>query len=178
MITARSLANQKLYHARILAGSWRREIAAQSTPATVLSGAFEPACRQHLRLAYGWFLLEILQTGELPDQPPLNTEQLPEIPPGKSTPPEIQELRQLEGDGWIGDMLAAQAGVATPPRRGGNLALAVSAGIGFESLNEQALMNVVATMTTRSGNFQTLQLEDAAVHSAADKITELDRIVC
>lgn len=54
---------------------------------------------------------------------------------------------------------------------------AVAAGIGFESLNEQALMNVVATMTTRSGNFQSLQLEDAAVHSAADKITELDRIV-
>lgn len=54
---------------------------------------------------------------------------------------------------------------------------AMTAGIGFESLNEQALMNVVATMTTRSGNVQSLQLGDAAVQSAADKISELDRIV-
>jgi len=54
---------------------------------------------------------------------------------------------------------------------------AVAAGVGFESLNEQALMNVVATMTTRSGNFQALGLEDAAVRNAAERITELERIL-
>ena len=51
MTTPRSLANQKLYHARILAHSWRREMQAESIPATVLAEAFDRAARDHLRIA-------------------------------------------------------------------------------------------------------------------------------
>ena len=54
----------------------------------------------------------------------------------------------------------------------------VTEGIGFESLNEQALMNVAATMASRSGNCGALGFQTAAVEQAMDKISELDRIIC
>jgi len=58
----------------------------------------------------------------------------------------------------------------------GELATEALAGVGFESLNEQALMNVVATMTTRSANFSALGLGGTALAQATDKITILDSL--
>ena len=106
MTTPRSLANQKLYHARILAESWRREMAEEVVPAGVLAGAFEPACRLHLRRAYGWFLLEIIEVAEMPELPPENCEHLPAIAAGKALPGEVRELQQLERQGWLAELLS------------------------------------------------------------------------
>jgi hypothetical protein len=90
MISARSLANQKLYHARILAGSWRSGLQAQQIPATILAQAFEQAVRDHLRFAYGWFLLAITQPATLPEVPPGSCFDLPDIAEGKAIPGEIR----------------------------------------------------------------------------------------
>lgn len=54
---------------------------------------------------------------------------------------------------------------------------AIREGIGFESLNEQALMNVVSNLTTRSANFDALGVRGLAAEQALDKITVLDQIV-
>jgi hypothetical protein len=136
MTTPRSLANQKLYHARILAQSWRRELDAESIPATVLADAFDLAARTHLRLAYGWFLLAITQPASLPDTPPGNCDALPEVAEGQAVPGEIRELRQLEQRGWVADMLGSESIATTDVRAMGNLALSVSGTSGPDLIDQ------------------------------------------
>ena len=126
MSTPRGLANQKLYHARILANSWRSELARESVPATVLAGAFDPPAREHLRAAYGWFLVEITRPAVVPATPPGSTVGLPEIAGGEAVPGEIRELRQLEQSGWIADMLGEGASDAVPAKAAQSLAIPVS----------------------------------------------------
>ena len=136
MTTPRSLANQKLYHARILAHSWRREMKAESIPATVLAEAFDRAARDHLRMAYGWFLLEITQPASLPDTPPGNCDALPEIAEGQALPGEIRELRQLEQRGWLADMLGSEPITLSDVKASGNLALPVSGSSGPDLIDQ------------------------------------------
>jgi flavin-dependent dehydrogenase len=76
----------------------------------------------------------------------------------------------------LGRRVAAVRALALPSYAGGTPDPRALHGVGFESLNEQALMNVVATMTTRSGNFHALGLGGPAVEAAAARITELERI--
>jgi hypothetical protein len=126
MVSARSLANQKLYYARILAKSWRLELQSQSIPANVLAGAFnDPAC-QHLRAAYGWFLLEIVQPPVMPTVPPVDSSELPVLTPGKALPGEVRELQQLEQSGWIAQMLQCDETAMDRSKSLGNLALSVT----------------------------------------------------
>jgi hypothetical protein len=120
MASARSLANQKLYYARILASSWRQELALQNIPANVLAGAFnDPAC-QHLCGAYGWFLLEIVPPATLPTVPPVDTTGLPALAPGKALPGE------LEQHGWIAQMLQHDDTLNSSSKTTGNLAVSVT----------------------------------------------------
>ncbi len=126
MTSPRSLANQKLYYARILASSWRLQLERETIPATVLAGAFELPARQHLALAYGWFLLEIVQPDSMPDVPPLSCGQLPGIVEGKVLPGEIRELQQLERGGWLVGMLNQASDHRPETRTSGNLAMPVA----------------------------------------------------
>lgn len=126
MASARSLANQQLYYARILANSWRLELASQNIPANVLAGAFNDAACQHLRGAYGWFLLEIVQVPVLPSVPPADSTELPELTPGKALPGEIRELRQLEQSGWIAQMLQHDEALQSASKTTGSLAINVT----------------------------------------------------
>jgi len=107
MNSPRSLANQKLYHARIVADGWRDALKAEQVPALILGQAFEPAARAHLRQSYGWFLLDFIQIKPLPDTPPESCDALPAVAPGKAFPGELRELQRLEKDGWLSEMLAA-----------------------------------------------------------------------
>ena len=126
MGSARGQANHCLYLGRILINSWRRELAEESLPASVLAQAYLPAIRAHLGDAYGWFLLEITRPGSLPMEPPRSCAELPEIAEGKALPGEIREFQRLESSGWIAEMLgletAAPAGVSSV----GNLAVSGS----------------------------------------------------
>jgi hypothetical protein len=105
MSTPRALANQKLYHAKILIRYWQTAIAEENIAKTVLEQAFGSAVRDHLIGAYGWFLLEISQPDEMPEQPPHCADELPAITAGRETPPEINEFLQLEREGWLSKML-------------------------------------------------------------------------
>ncbi|TDG13759.1 hypothetical protein E2F43_09590 [Seongchinamella unica] len=121
MSSARGQANHALYLAKILLAAWRRELAAESISAVTLAQAYLPGVRGHLGHAYGWFLLEIIRPGALPEQPPASLAELPEIAEGKAVPGEIVEFQRLEAEGWIGDMLAGES-VAGPTASAGNLA--------------------------------------------------------
>ena len=136
MSSARSFANQKLYHARILAAAWRRELKDQQIPSTVLSDAFDPPCRRHLQLAYGWFVLEIAQLSPLPAEPPARCAELPDVAQGKAIPPEIRELQQLEKNGWIAQLLQPGSGASSAPRSVGNLATAVEGTSGPDAIDQ------------------------------------------
>ena len=136
MISPRSLANQKLYHARILANSWREQLGSETIPATVLAEAFEQPARDCLRLAYGWFLLEIIQPAALPETPPESSDDLPVIAAGKVLPPEIQELRQLEKQGWLEAMLRLSDTGSPGVRSAGNLAQSVKESIGPDLIDQ------------------------------------------
>jgi len=107
MSDARAQANRELYLARILLDCWEQALARQELPATALGEAFQAAVREHLRLAYGWFLQEVLGVDSLPDAPPTGCATLPPLAPGKAEPGEIREFRQLEQVGWLADLLAA-----------------------------------------------------------------------
>lgn len=105
MSSPRALANQKLYHAKILIHYWQTAIAEENVAKTVLEQAFGSAVRDHLIGAYGWFLLEIAQPEEMPEQPPQRCDELPGVAPGRETPPEINEFLQLEREGWLNTLL-------------------------------------------------------------------------
>ena len=123
MSSCRGRANQSLYLAKILLSAWRRECSDEALPERVLCQAYLPAVRSHLLDAYGWFLLDITDSTQLPRQPPHSCDDLPELPPGKAIPGEINEFRQLEHSGWLADLLGAwvDAGAAQA-RSAGNLA--------------------------------------------------------
>lgn len=105
MSTARALANQKLYHARILIDSWRAALGEEQVASTVLEQAFGAPVCGHLGAAYGWFLLEIAQPPEMPPEPPRCCADLPAVSEGRETPPEILEFRQLECEHWLASIL-------------------------------------------------------------------------
>lgn len=121
MSSARGQANHALYLAKILLAAWRRDLAAESIAARTLAQAYLPAVRAHLSAAYGWFLLEIIRPGALPDKPPRRLAELPEIAQGKAVPGEIREFQQLEQFGWVADMLSDDLSTQAPPAAG-NLA--------------------------------------------------------
>ena len=61
----------------------------------------------------------------VPDLPPMGCDQLPGIAEGKALPGEIRELRQLEREGWLAEMLS-QGSVHKPAvKTAGNLATPV-----------------------------------------------------
>lgn len=105
MSSPRALANQKLYHARILIDSWRVALGEEQVASTVLEQAFGIAICDHLAAAYGWFLLEIAQPADMPATPPRGCAQLPAVAEGRETPPEILEFQQLERESWLAQIL-------------------------------------------------------------------------
>jgi len=105
MSAPRALANQKLYHAKILINAWRVDLAEEDVAAVVLEQAFGLAVCRYLAEAYGWFLLEIAQPGIIPAQPPACCAQLPPPDEGRQTPPEILEFQHLEGSDWLKKIL-------------------------------------------------------------------------
>ncbi|MDJ0878282.1 MAG: hypothetical protein QNI86_06695 [Halieaceae bacterium] len=107
MSSARSLANQKLYHAAILIRMLGPELAREDTPAARVLEAVGLAVRRHLLEAYGWFLLELAEISDLPAEPPLSIAEL-EQNHGISEPRrgELVELGQLEQNGWLAALQA------------------------------------------------------------------------
>ena len=141
MTSARSRANHGLYLARLLLQSWQAALDAQDVPARALDQAFLPAVREHLLNAYGWFLLEVSGAGVDVDNPPHSCAELPAVAPGKAISGEIREFQQLEVDGWLAELLAAQerpgGGVSTT-RAPGNLLVSHSAQPHCDQLQEWA----------------------------------------
>ncbi|TGD73582.1 hypothetical protein E4634_11190 [Mangrovimicrobium sediminis] len=121
MSSARARANHHLYLARTLLRGWQREADEEAVPGSILSQAYLPAVREHLVLAYGWFLLEITRPEPMPAQPPRCVAQLPALPQGKSLPGEAREFEQLEQGGWLAELLDTDA-ATTASRTPGNLA--------------------------------------------------------
>jgi len=134
---ARGRANHELYLAKIVLGAWRRELELQQIPASTLAQAFEEGAGEHLAAAYGWFLLAVIQAEGQQDRPPRGCQELPPLPAGKVFPPEINELRQLEANGWLGDMLRIRAPEhPRPPQQLDNLAVASRDIPGIEQLTQ------------------------------------------
>lgn len=122
MSTGRARANHKLYLARIVIDAWNRALQAQDIPANLLTQAFLPAAREHLLDAYGWFLLELSNPGQWPEQPPHSCTELPALAEGKALAGEIREFQQLEAKGWLAGLLAPPQLAPRSSRGGGNLA--------------------------------------------------------
>ncbi len=120
---SRARANRELYLARIVLGAWRRELDRQLVPAGTLAQAFQGGARAHLVAAYGWFLLAICRTGLPAAGIPRGCAELPTMPQGQVYPPEINEFRQLEAAGWLGEMLRDAPEEVPAIRRPGNLAI-------------------------------------------------------
>ena len=146
MSSARGQANHALYLARILLAAWRRDLNAESVANVTLTQAYLPAIREHLALAYGWFLLEITRPGALPETPPGCVAQLPGIVEGKAIPGEIREFQRLEQDGWIGDMLAADTTSSVVPSPDNLATVAPVAGPNQASLWADQLQSVFDRM--------------------------------
>lgn len=138
MSTPRGHANQALYLANILLDAWRSALAGQQAAASAIDQAFFPAVRLHLLHAYGWFLLEIVDAEPPPDgRPPTRCAEVPPQPAGIAFSGELREFEQLERDGWLGVLLAADGTAAIQARSPGNLA-APSAGPGVEDAGDWA----------------------------------------
>jgi hypothetical protein len=120
----RARANRALYLAKIVLAAWRRDLDRREIPASTLAQAFQGAAREHLVAAYGWFLLAVCQAGTPPQGPPRGCRELPAMPAGKVYPAEINEFRQLESGGWLGDMLRDSPDDIPASRQQGNLAFA------------------------------------------------------
>jgi hypothetical protein len=115
-----------LYLTNIVLAAWRRELRAQNQPAATLALAFAPGAREHLIAAYGWFLLDISQAAVSPAGPPRNCDELPPVPAGKATPPEINEFRTLESGGWLAELLSSPVTPVSAPRQRDIVAVAPS----------------------------------------------------
>jgi hypothetical protein len=105
---ARALANQKLYFANVLLQMLRAELLREELPAAVLLEAVGQSVRAQLLDAYGWFLLELAETGELPAQPPHSVAELRQsLDTSQPLRGELVELSNLENaPGWLADLQA------------------------------------------------------------------------
>jgi hypothetical protein len=121
--SARALANQKLYLAKIQLAAWRQAMAAQDVPAMVLTQAFLPAARAHLMEAYGYFLLAVSGLEQVPGRPPASCTELPDVATGQAISGEIREFEQLEKDGWLAQLLAEPDNAVQSVRAASNLAV-------------------------------------------------------
>lgn len=121
MSSPRGQANHGLYLARLLLAAWRRDLAAEDVPASVLAQAFGPAVRGHLLDAYGWFLLDLQKPAQLPATPPHSVTTLTPVAPGKAAPAEMVEFARLEQEGWLAELLR-EPGAAQPTRSAASLA--------------------------------------------------------
>ena len=127
MHAALSRANQKLYHGAILARLLVAERDRQDVPLAVLTAAIGEPAREHLKSAYGWLLIALAESAELPAQPPTMVAELV-AREGLEEPlrGELVELRNLETGGWLHELLATTG--ATGAVRGPEAGLAVVAG--------------------------------------------------
>ena len=133
MSSPRANANQSLYLGKILLHAWSEGLVREEIPATVLRQAFLPGVRQHLRAAYGWFLLEITAADIPTDgRPPRDCAALPDIPPGKAVAGELREFERLEREGWLQQLLAEESRNLSSPRSAANLAVGVTDAIEYE----------------------------------------------
>jgi hypothetical protein len=131
--SARAQANHRLYLAKIQLAAWRRALDEQEVAASTLTQAFQPAVQQHLRSAYGYFLLAISGCEDSTAEPPGCCDELPPVPPGRSIPGEIREFQQLELGGWLAELLAQPAPGPLGERSRDNLASPVAARSGPET---------------------------------------------
>ena len=121
MSSLRGQANHGLYLAQLLLAAWRRDLAAEDIPASVLAQAFGPGIRGHLLDAYGWFLLDLQKPAQPPATPPRSVTALAPVAPGKAAPAEIAEFARLEKEGWLAELLR-EPGAEKSRRSGSNLA--------------------------------------------------------
>lgn len=121
MSSPRGQANHSLYLARVLLAAWRKGLAAEDIPASVLAQAFGPGARGHLLDAYGWFLLDLQKPAQMPATPPHSVAGLAPVAPGKAVPAEISEFARLEREGWLAELLQ-ESGTAPTKRSPLNLA--------------------------------------------------------
>ncbi|MEQ8801917.1 DUF6586 family protein [Haliea sp.] len=150
MSSLRGQANHGLYLARLLLRAWRRDLAAEDIPASVLAQAYGPAVRGHLLDAYGWFLLDLQKPAQLPATPPHSVTSLPPVAPGKAVPVEIAEFARLEQRGWLAE-LVQEPGAEQPRRSADSLAAPAANLPDPDSL--QALAQQLDDAFTQAGDF-------------------------
>ena len=146
----RARANHALYLAKILLAAWRSDLEQQRIPSTTLAQAYAPGAREHLITAYGWFLLTVSQASVPPAGPTRCCDELPPLPAGKVLPGEINEFRQLEASGWLGDMLRTRD-IDTPVvRRPDNLAVVAGDAPGPEQM--EGWLGAMSSLFDRMGD--------------------------
>ena len=92
--------------ARFLLDIWQQKLNTENVMPAVVNAAFSPAIRLHLLDAYGWFLLVLIRTTQLPPQPPHHTQDISELNVKHAISREICECRRLEIEGWLGQLQA------------------------------------------------------------------------
>ena len=107
MSSLRARANHSLYLARIQVSVWQNQVGREQIPVTTLAQAFLPAAGNHLRTAYGYFLLTLVGATQLETALPTTVSDLPDIPRGQMLPPEVAEFQILERQGWLAEMLGS-----------------------------------------------------------------------
>jgi len=146
----RARANHELYLAKIVLGAWQRELEREQIPASTLALAFHGGAREHLVFAYGWFLLSICNVEETPQKPPRSCQQLPPMPEGRVFPAQINELKQLEAAGWLGEMLRANPPGTPVARQPGNLVFDAGASPG--TLQVERWLDQLESLFDRMGD--------------------------
>jgi hypothetical protein len=137
MSSARASANQGLYLAKIVLESWQELLHREIVAAATVEQAFLPAVRSHLLAAYGWFLLELSGTDQLPQNGlPTTTAQLPTVAPGKVRSGELRELQRLEQSGWLAQLLQEPQVKAVVKLRAGSLAHDTAPGADISSARQ------------------------------------------
>ena len=92
MSQAQSFANHCMYMASVVLESWRRAIAEEGKPLSVLTASFGPAVRLHLLDAYGWQLLACNRVTSMPTKPPHRAVDVPPLANGIAQSPEVTEM--------------------------------------------------------------------------------------
>ena len=118
----RALANHARYLAGIQLEGWQSAVAEATRPQWVTDASYAPGFQLHLRAAYGWLLLAGARLTQLPDQPPMSVEALPQMAPGLVMAAELLSCRELERSGWLAELLSPLPNRPQPQSQPGLLA--------------------------------------------------------
>ncbi len=150
MHPARAQANQSLYYSALHLRWLEQELEREQIPASVVLEAAGRSVQWHVREAYGWFLLELAGSSELPVTPPESLERLlPLLDSSAAQRGELIELINLERrPSWLLELLSDRPASSMGAARTDNLAQPAS-GWSLAELYEwqQGVANLIERMS-------------------------------